>query len=138
MDELDSKIVEVLREKKKIHYLYLAVAVGTSSETARRRASMLALAYPKNFRYQKGTVELLKPFGAENLSPEQRIEALGKTIKSREATIKTQSDLIQKKQEIEDKLRKNHLPHLERAATEGNLKKILEEIEKLKELYGEK
>lgn len=131
MDELDSKILDVLRERRKIHYLHLAVAVGTSSETARRRVIMLSESYPKNIRYQKGTAELIKIIELEDLPSEAKIDAMSKTIK-------TQQELLKRKEEIEKKLKHNHLPHLEKALLNKNLEKAVEELQKLKQLYGEK
>jgi DeoR/GlpR family transcriptional regulator of sugar metabolism len=129
MDELDSKILDVLTERKRIHYLQLAVSVGTSSETARRRVIMLSEAYPKNIKYHKGTVELIKPLESEDLPDPERIKRLQKTLDTKE-------QLLKKKEEIEKKLKTNHLPHLEKAILESDLEKIKKEFARLKQLLG--
>ncbi len=116
----ETKVIDIITAKKSIHYFDLAIELGTSTETARRTAILLTKKYPRNFEYNRGILRLIKPLTYEDLPTEKKLEALQKTVEVKE--------------KIEKKLKTNHLPHLERAILEGNLKKISQEFRKLKSL----
>jgi len=118
----EEQILEILEEQGQIHYFQLAIKLGVGSETARRSAVMISLKYPNNIEYLKGTLRLIKSLMFDDLPVERRLEALKKTLRT--------------KQKIEQKLKRNHLPHLIKATEEANFEKIKIQVERLKELFG--
>jgi DeoR/GlpR family transcriptional regulator of sugar metabolism len=122
----ESQILDLLQEKKTIHYTELVSKLHVSLETARSRCVELSLKYPKNVEYIRGLLRLKKSFSYEDLPLEKRLEMVQKSLEA-----KTQAE-----KELKEKLSRNHLPHLDKAVAEGNLQKIHEEIEKLKQLLG--
>ncbi len=120
----ESKILDILETKKTIHYTDLINELEVCMETARSRCIEIAKKYPKNVEYIRGLLRLKKSLTFNDLPSEKQIKALQQTIKTKQAK--------------EEKLKKNHLPCLERAVEEANLKKIVEEVKKLKQLFGEK
>lgn len=54
------------------------------------------------------------------------------------STQKALQTTLERKEELENKLKKNHLPHLEKAVLEKNYDKITEELKRLKQLFGVK
>jgi hypothetical protein len=122
----ESLILDLIQEKKTIHYTELVSMLGVSLETARSRCVELSLKYPKNLEYIRGLLRLKKSFVLDDLPLEKRLEAVQKTLDAK----------IQAEKQLKEKLSKNHLPHLDKAIAEGNLQKIHDEIEKLKQLLG--
>jgi DeoR/GlpR family transcriptional regulator of sugar metabolism len=125
-DTDEAKILDLLEQKKLVHYTDLMTLLNVGMETARSRCVELAKKYPENIEYIRGLLRLKKSLTFDDLPLEKRFQALQKTLAAKEEA----------ERKLKEKLSKNHLPHIERAIEEGNLKKIHEEIEKLKKLLG--
>ena len=127
-EDRESKILDILEEQKSIHYMDLSVQLGVSTETARRTAILLAKKYPNNIEYYRGMLRLTKSLTLEDLPPEKKAEALKTTLKS----------MMEEREKLKEKLKRNHFPHIKKALMEQDLKKLEAEIKRLeKELLGE-
>jgi hypothetical protein len=125
-EEDETKILDLLEEKKIIHYTDLMSVLLVGMETARSRCIEIAKKYPENIEYIRGLLRLKKSLALDDLPLEKRCAALQRTLATKEESEK----------KLKEKLSKNHLPHIERAIEEGNLQKIHDEIERLKKLLG--
>ena len=121
-EEDESKILDFIETEKTLHYTKLVALLSVSMETARRYCVEIASKFPENLRYIRGVLTLTKSITFEDLLPEERIKALQKTIETKE--------------ELEKKLKKNHIPHLEKALLEKDQDKMANELFRIKKLLG--
>jgi len=132
---IEKQIIQLLEsEGTPLHYTAIARLTGMAPSTAGRCCTGMALFYPENLSYQKGTLQLLKPFDYESLkSDKEIIEDQAKVMKIQNQAIQSEQKKVDIIKEFLKKAQENHLTHLPECPETERLKKDIEKVlEKVK------